>query len=120
MCRLHHVLYRALAQVMGVARPTRAPIGVAQGFSPAMRAREGPTSPKVPGGHRREVTPVPIPNTVVKLSSADGTAGATSWESRSLPGFIIEAGCAGAYPAFFLVRSAAAASCREELSCLAR
>jgi hypothetical protein len=39
-----------------------------------------------PGGHRREVTPVPIPNTEVKLSTADGTAWETAWESRSLPG----------------------------------
>ena len=38
------------------------------------------------GDFSREVTPVPIPNTVVKLSSADGTARATVWESRSLPG----------------------------------
>jgi hypothetical protein len=39
-----------------------------------------------PGGHRRGETPVPIPNTVVKPSSADGTAGVAPWESRSLPG----------------------------------
>ena len=30
------------------------------------------------GGYSREVTPVPIPNTVVKLSSADGSRGLTS------------------------------------------
>ena len=40
-----------------------------------------------PGGYTGEVTPVPIPNTEVKLSRADGTAGATLWESRTLPGF---------------------------------
>ncbi len=39
-----------------------------------------------PGGHRGGVTPVPIPNTEVKPSTADGTAGAGLWESRSLPG----------------------------------
>jgi hypothetical protein len=39
-----------------------------------------------PGGYRRGVTPVPIPNTEVKPSTADGTAGAGLWESRSLPG----------------------------------
>ena len=39
-----------------------------------------------PGSHRRGETPVPIPNTVVKPSSADGTTGAAPWESRSLPG----------------------------------
>ncbi|MDF2591700.1 MAG: hypothetical protein K0S75_1166, partial [Clostridia bacterium] len=33
-----------------------------------------------------EVTPVPIPNTEVKLSSADGTWTAGSWESKSSPG----------------------------------
>ena len=41
-----------------------------------------------PGGDRRGVTPVPMPNTVVKPSTADGTARVTVWESRSLPGFI--------------------------------
>ena len=38
-----------------------------------------------------EDTPVPIPNTEVKLPSADGTARATVWESRSLPGTILRA-----------------------------
>ena len=37
------------------------------------------------GGHSEEVTPVPIPNTEVKLFSADGTAWETVWESRSPP-----------------------------------
>ena len=32
-----------------------------------------------------EATPGNIPNPVVKLASADGTWGATPWESRSLP-----------------------------------
>ena len=32
-----------------------------------------------------EGTPGPIPNPAVKLVSADGTWGATPWESRSLP-----------------------------------
>ena len=39
-----------------------------------------------PGGHRSRVTPVPIPNTEVKPATADGTARAGGWESRSLPG----------------------------------
>ena len=42
-----------------------------------------------PGGHRRGETPVPIPNTAVKPSSADGTAWVTMWESRSLPGVFV-------------------------------
>jgi hypothetical protein len=29
-----------------------------------------------------KATPVPIPNTKVKLQSADGTAGVALWESR--------------------------------------
>ena len=32
-------------------------------------------------------TPVPIPNTAVKSSSADGTWTAGSWESRTSPDF---------------------------------
>jgi hypothetical protein len=37
------------------------------------------------GGNGEEATPVPIPNTEVKLFSADGTAREAEWESRSLP-----------------------------------
>ena len=33
-----------------------------------------------------KVTPVPIPNTKVKLQCADGTAGVTLWKSRLSPG----------------------------------
>ena len=39
------------------------------------------------GGYAGGAAPVPIPNTEVKPSRADGTAGATLWESRTLPGF---------------------------------
>ena len=49
------------------------------------------SSAMFPGGHRRGVTPVPIPNTEVKLSTADGTARVTAWESRSLPGLFSQA-----------------------------
>ena len=37
------------------------------------------------GGYGEEVTPVPIPNTEVKLFSADGTAWEAAWESRTPP-----------------------------------
>ena len=37
------------------------------------------------GGDGEEETPVPIPNTEVKLFSADGTAWGTTWESRTPP-----------------------------------
>ena len=35
-------------------------------------------------------TPVPIPNTEVKPFSADGTARAAVWESRTRPGFYLK------------------------------
>ena len=37
---------------------------------------------------RLGVTPVPIPNTMVKTQAADGTALETVWESRWLPNSI--------------------------------
>src|SRR5438067_3355906 len=45
---------------------------------------------QVSGGHSGDVTPVPIPNTEVKLASADGTWGVFPWESRSPPDFFCE------------------------------
>ena len=39
------------------------------------------------GGYSEKVTPVPIPNTVVKLLCADNTGWATAWELKSLPEF---------------------------------
>src|SRR5690348_2227694 len=42
--------------------------------------------PHLPGGDGGGATPDPIPNSVVKPSSADGTAQATVWESRTPPG----------------------------------
>ena len=43
------------------------------------------------GGNSEEGTPVPIPNTVVKLLSPDGTARASVWESRTSPGLFYKA-----------------------------
>ena len=43
----------------------------------------------LPDAHTGEVTPVPIPNTDVKLSRADGTAFARVWESRLVSGFFL-------------------------------
>src|SRR5579859_923217 len=43
---------------------------------------------KVSGDHTARVTPVPIPNTVVKPRRADDTARASVWERRSSPGLI--------------------------------
>ena len=39
-----------------------------------------------PGGYSLEETPDPFPNSAVKLQDANGTAGATPWESQSPPG----------------------------------
>ena len=39
----------------------------------------------ISGDYGEEVTPVPIPNTVVKLLSADDTWWATAREIRTLP-----------------------------------
>jgi hypothetical protein len=52
------------------------------------RRRKTPGS-KFAGGHRSRVTPVPIPNTEVKPTTADGTAWETVWESRSLPALFL-------------------------------
>ena len=42
--------------------------------------------PQISGGNIEEAIPDPISNSVVKLFGADGTARATVWESRTLPG----------------------------------
>ena len=42
--------------------------------------------PQFSGGDIEEAIPDPIPNSEVKLLGADGTARATVWESRTLPG----------------------------------
>ena len=42
------------------------------------------------GGYSLGVTPLPIPNRVVKPQHADGTACAGVWESRSLPNFNLD------------------------------
>ncbi len=39
------------------------------------------------GGDSEEVTPVPMPNTEVKLFSADGSRGVSPCESRTPPSF---------------------------------
>jgi hypothetical protein len=64
------------------------PLGHGQ-MSQAGLRRDAPlrgASTRFPGGYRSRATPVPIPNTEVKPATADGTARATLWESRSLPG----------------------------------
>ena len=50
----------------------------------ATQQQDEKTSKKC-GDNSEEVTPVPIPNTEVKLLSADDTWWETAWESRTLP-----------------------------------
>ena len=57
------------------------PIAALCGF----QASPGRSSRKIPVAHSERETPLPIPNRAVKPFSADGTWGATPWESRSLP-----------------------------------
>lgn len=45
------------------------------------------------GDDGKKVTPVPISNTEVKTSSADGTASRGVWESRTPPGFFVSTDC---------------------------
>ena len=48
---------------------------------------------------RAEGTPVPIPNTTVKIRAADGTMLETAWESRRLPDiFLIHAFACDEHP----------------------
>src|SRR5690348_10892125 len=54
--------------------------------SPYSTCHIPPAFQRFSGDHTGGVTPVPIPNTVVKPSRAHGTARVTAWESRSSPG----------------------------------
>ena len=49
------------------------------------KARERRFNKKVPVAMRLGVTPVLIPNTMVKTQAADGTMLETAWKSRWLP-----------------------------------
>jgi hypothetical protein len=51
------------------------------------QTRKDDNSSSRSGDDSEEDTPVPIPNTEVKLFSADGSWGATPCESRTLPGW---------------------------------
>ena len=51
------------------------------------------------GGQSGGATPVSIPNTEVKPSSADGTSWVTFWESRTLPALILRRETPGPQPA---------------------
>ena len=48
-----------------------------------------PRASRIPVAMRYGVTPVLIPNTMVKTIAADGTMLETAWESRWLPEYIL-------------------------------
>ena len=58
---------------------------------------------RISGLISERATPVPIPNTEVKPFSADGTARAAVWESRTRPGFYLKTPPALKLGAFFFV-----------------
>src|SRR3984893_10782351 len=53
---------------------------------PSWPARQIGSCHRLLGDHSERDPPVPIPNTAVKPLSPDGTARASVWESRKLPG----------------------------------
>lgn len=55
------------------------------------------------GGDVEKATPDPIPNSVVKLLRADGTARIPVWESRSPPGYSCNGASAFALAPFSFV-----------------
>ena len=65
---------------------------------------ESSTADRFLGDHSERDPPVPIPNTVVKPLSPDGTAQATVWESRKSPGSLKKARSQDRAFLFFAVR----------------
>ena len=71
----------------------------------------GSSHTKVSGGYTGGATPDPIPNSEVKPSRADGTAGETLWESRSSPGNFSDGENRKVLPVFFVLRPGAEQPC---------
>jgi hypothetical protein len=72
--RLDHIIYLELIRFVGILR-------VLNFVFQLLIERSG----RIFGDIAGEATPVPIPNTEVKLFRADDTAPARVWESRTLP-----------------------------------
>jgi hypothetical protein len=81
----------------GCARPQ----GLRSCKALVMASRRGP------GGAGGVVPPVPIPNTVVKRSSADDTAWATAWDNRPVPGPPLTLFCSISYNSITATRDGA-------------
>ena len=73
----HKILLRTHAALLS----DNAPVNIQ-----CQRLLPSPDVIRLLGDLSEEDPPVPIPNTVVKLLSPDGTARATVWESRKSPG----------------------------------
>jgi len=82
---------------VGCARPQ----GLSSRKVVLMLSRRGP------GGAGGVVPPVPIPNTVVKRSSADDTAWATAWDNRPVPGPSLTLFCSISYNSLTATRDGA-------------
>src|ERR1700761_3003996 len=70
---------------------------------PIAGGREGKTGSQCYGGHSERETPGPIPNPEAKPLSADGTARATAWESRTSPDTTSSEGRSGSRTALAFV-----------------
>ena len=80
--RLDHIIYLELIRFETILGKVFCQI---QFFKAISRFRLFINLQKVFGDFAEEATPVPIPNTEVKLFRADDTAPARVWESRTLP-----------------------------------
>ena len=62
---------------------------MSQGLARGDLRRKEKYTETICGDNSEEETPVPIPNTEVKLLSADDTWWETAWESRTLPLIVV-------------------------------
>ena len=60
-----------------------------EGASLQLKRANRPEEKRLASADNAQVPPVPIPNTVVKLSSAENTWMATSWEDRKVLAFSV-------------------------------
>src|SRR5690606_35728445 len=101
------------------ARGAKAPRTHATGGAPGRAAQHQNAAfgrPKISGGDIDEATPDPISNSEVKLVGADGTAGGTLWESRTLPGYFTNPDSGNGVGVFLFVVRARRSRVRRELA----
>lgn len=101
------------------ARGAKAPRTHATGGAPGRAAQHQNAAfgrPKISGGDIDEATPDPISNSEVKLVGADGTAGGTLWESRTLPGYFTNPDSGNGVGVFLFVGRTRRSRVRRELA----